>query len=171
MINIVLYAPEIPSNTGNIMRTSMASDTHLILIKPLGFEISDKQLKRSGLDYLKDTKYTIYENFDQFEQNHPGSYYLISRYGKKTYSDEVFKKEDDIYLIFGNESSGLSKEILKKYKDKALRIPMVKNARSLNLSNSVAIVLYEAARQQNFFDLATFEAIKGEEFLLKEERK
>ncbi len=165
MINIVLYAPEIPSNTGNIMRTSMASDTHLILIKPLGFEISDKQLKRSGLDYLKDTKYTIYENFDQFEQNHPGSYYLISRYGKKTYSDEVFNKEDDIYLIFGNESSGLSKEILKKYKDKALRIPMVKNARSLNLANSVALVTYEVLRQTGFENLSSEEVIKGRDFI------
>lgn len=165
MINIVLYAPEIPSNTGNIMRTSMASNTHLILIKPLGFELSDKYLKRSGMDYLKDTKYTIYENFEEFEEHHKGSYYLISRYGKKTYSDEVFSKDEDIYLIFGNESSGLSKEILRKHKDKALRIPMVENARSLNLANSVALVTYEVLRQTGFQELSFKEVIKGENFI------
>ena len=165
MINIVLYAPEIPSNTGNIMRTSMATNTRLILIRPLGFELSDKQLKRSGMDYLKDTNYIIYDDFDQFEQNHPGEYYLISRYGKKTYSDEQFKSEDDIYLIFGNESSGLSKDILKKYKHKALRVPMVENARSLNLANTVALVLFESLRQTGFKNLSLKEVIKGENFI------
>lgn len=165
MINIVLYAPEIPSNTGNIMRTSMATNTRLILIRPLGFELSDKQLKRSGMDYLKDTNYIIYDDFDQFEQNHPGEYYLISRYGKKTYSDEQFKIEDDIYLIFGNESSGLSKDILKKYKHKALRVPMVENARSLNLANTVALVLFESLRQTGFKNLSLKEVIKGENFI------
>lgn len=165
MINIVLFAPEIPSNTGNIMRTSMATGTHLILIKPLGFELSDKYLKRSGMDYLKDTKYTIYENFSEFEENHPGHYYLISRYGKKTYSDEKFVHDKDIYLIFGNESSGLSQEILRKHKDKALRIPMVANARSLNLANSVALITYEVLRQTGFENLSSEEVIKGKDFI------
>ncbi|NLC34524.1 MAG: tRNA (cytidine(34)-2'-O)-methyltransferase [Erysipelothrix sp.] len=167
MINIVLYAPEIPSNTGNIMRTSMASNTRLILIKPLGFELSDKQLKRSGLDYLKDTNYIIYDNFSDFEANHPGSYYLISRYGKKTYSDETYKSDEDIYLIFGNESSGLHPDILRKYKEKAVRIPMVANARSLNLANSVALVVYEALRQTGFSNLSLTEQIKGADFIDK----
>lgn len=165
MINIVLYAPEIPSNTGNIMRTSMASNTNLILIRPLGFELSDKYLKRSGMDYVKDTDYTIYDSFEEFEDNHPGNYFLISRYGKQTYSDANFKSAEDVYLIFGNESSGLSKEILKKYKHKALRIPMVENARSLNLANSVALVVYEAHRQTGFEKLSKTEVIKGADFI------
>lgn len=166
MINIVLYAPEIPSNTGNIMRTSMASHANLILIRPLGFELSDKYLKRSGMDYVKDTDYTIYDSFEEFEQHHHGNYYLISRYGKETYSDANFKDDDeDIYLIFGNESRGLSKDILKKYKHKALRIPMVENARSLNLANTVALVVYEAHRQNGFKKLSKTEVIKGADFI------
>ncbi len=167
MINIVLYAPEIPSNTGNIMRTSMASHTNLILIRPLGFELSDKYLKRSGMDYVKEDDYTIYDSFEEFEENHKGQYFLISRYGKKTYSDESFVCDDDIYLIFGNESSGLSTEILKKYKDKALRIPMVENARSLNLANTVALVVYEVHRQRGFESLSRTEVIKGADFIDK----
>ncbi len=165
MINIVLFAPEIPNNTGNIMRTAMASNTRLHLVKPLGFELSDKQLKRSGLDYLKDTNYTIYDSFTDFEAKNPGKYFLISRYGKATYSDANFACEEDVYLIFGNESSGLSKEILKKYKDSSLRIPMVENARSLNLANTVALVLYESLRQTGFKNLSLKEAIKGEDFI------
>lgn len=167
MINIVLYAPEIPSNTGNIMRTSMASNTNLILIRPLGFQLSDKYLKRSGMDYVKDTDYTIYDSFEEFEEANEGEYYLISRYGKKTYSDEVFESDKNIYLIFGNESRGLSKEILSKYKDKALRIPMVDNARSLNLANTVALVTYEVHRQRGFENLSKTEVIKGADFIDK----
>ncbi len=168
MINIVLYAPEIPSNTGNVMRTSMASNTNLILIRPLGFQLSDKYLKRSGMDYVKEDDYTIYDNFEDFEANEKGQYYLISRYGKKTYSDAVFNDEDaDIYLIFGSESSGLSKEILRKHKEKALRIPMVEDARSLNLANTVALVTYEVHRQTGFKNLSRTEVIKGADFIDK----
>ena len=167
MINIVLYAPEIPSNTGNIMRSVMATNTNLILIKPLGFKLEDKYLKRSGMDYLKDVHYEIFENFNDFKEVHKGEYFLISRYGKKTYSNENFKLDKDIYLIFGNESSGLSKEIVREYKNRALRIPMVENARSLNLANSVALVLYEVLRQNDFFDLSSTEVIKGADFIDK----
>ena len=165
MINIVLYAPEIPSNTGNIMRTCMASNCHLILIRPLGFKLSDKYLKRSGMDYLKDLKYEIFDSFDDFERVHEGDYFLISRYGKDTYSNVDYTESENIYLIFGNESSGLSNEILTKYKDHALRIPMAKTARSLNLANSVAIVAYEVLRQNDFMDLSKKEVIKGENFI------
>ena len=99
MINIVLFAPEIPSNTGNIMRTCMASDNHLILIRPLGFKLSDKYLKRSGMDYVKDLDYEIFESFEDFKKVHHGEYYLISRYGHKTYSDFSFDSTKNIYLI------------------------------------------------------------------------
>ncbi|NLC54609.1 MAG: tRNA (cytidine(34)-2'-O)-methyltransferase [Erysipelothrix sp.] len=167
MINIVLYAPEIPSNTGNIMRTCMASDTHLILIRPLGFKLSDKYLKRSGMDYVKDLNYEIFDSFADFKKVHKGDYYLISRYGHKTYSDFKFEAKENIYLIFGNESSGLADEIIHEYKDQAMRIPMVKDARSLNLANSVAIVVYEVLRQQNFNNLSKEEVIKGADFIDK----
>lgn len=165
MINIVLYAPEIPNNTGNIMRTCMASHIHLILIRPLGFKLSDKYLKRSGMDYVKDLNYEVFDSFEEFEIAHKGDYYLVSRYGKKTYSDFKFKSSNDVYLIFGNESSGLSERIIKKYKDTAMRIPMAADARSLNLANSVAIVAYEVLRQYDFNDLSRTEVIKGANFI------
>ena len=167
MINIVLYAPEIPSNTGNIMRTCMASGAHLILIRPLGFKLSDKYLKRSGMDYVKDLDYEIFDSFEDFKNVHQGDYYLISRYGHKTYSDYKYEAKKNIYLIFGNESSGLSDEIIREYKDSAMRIPMVKDARSLNLANSVAIVVYEVLRQQDFNNLSKEEVIKGADFIDK----
>lgn len=165
MINIVLFAPEIPSNTGNIMRTCMASGIHLILIRPLGFMLSDKYLKRSGMDYVKDLDYEVFDDFAAFEKAHSGAYFLISRYGKKTYSDVDYKPLDNIYLIFGSESSGLSDEIIKKYKDQAVRIPMKPNARSLNLANSVAIVGFEVLRQKSFESLSKKEVIKGADFI------
>lgn len=167
MIHIVLFAPEIPSNTGNIMRTAMATNTNLILIKPLGFKLEDKYLKRSGMDYLKDVHYEIFDNFEEFEKVHKGEYFLISRYGKKVYSDENFKVLGDIYLIFGNESSGLSADVLHKYKNRALRIPMVAGARSLNLANSVAVVLYEVLKTYDFMHLSKTEVIKGADFIDK----
>lgn len=165
MINIVLFEPEIPNNTGNIMRTCMASNIHLILIRPLGFKLSDKYLKRSGMDYVKDLDYEIFDDFKAFEQVHKGDYFLVSRYGQKTYSDFNFKSSKDIYLIFGSESGGLSHEIFEGYRDFAMRIPMAANARSLNLANSVAIVAYEALRQNNFNSLSRQEVIKGADFI------
>lgn len=168
MINIVLFQPEIPSNTGNIMRTCMASGIHLILIRPLGFSLSDKYLKRSGMDYVKDLDWEVFDDFSDFEKKHNGEYFLVSRYGKKTYSDSDFNIDKDIYLIFGSESSGLSHEIVEKYRSRAVRIPMQKDARSLNLANSVAIVAYEALRQNDFNDLSKTEVIKGANFIDKQ---
>ena len=165
MINIVLFQPEIPSNTGNIMRTCMATNIHLILIKPLGFKLSDKYLKRSGMDYVKDLDYEVFEDFEEFEKAHHGDYFLVSRYGKKTYSNFNFKESENVYLIFGSESSGLSHEIFEKYRDQAMRIPMMANARSLNLANSVAIVAYEALRQNDFDGLSRTEVLKGADFI------
>ena len=167
MINIVLFAPEIPNNTGNIMRTCMATEIHLILIRPLGFKLSDKYLKRSGMDYVKDLDYEVFDDFEDFEKAHQGDYYLVSRYGKKTYSDFDFTASENVYLIFGNESSGLSEEIISKYKDNAMRIPMAANARSLNLANSVAVVSYEVLRQLDFNHLSRTEVIKGADFIDK----
>ena len=173
MLNIVLYQPEKPANTGNIIRTAMALNATVHIIKPISFSLDEKEFKRAGMDYIKDVDIHIYENVKEFyEINDYPEVFYVTRYSKKTYSSFDFScVSKDYYFMFGRESSGIPHSILREHEDHLLRIPMTPNARSLNLSNSVAIVLYEAARQQNFFDLATFEAIKGEEFLLKEERK
>lgn len=168
MLNIVLFEPEIPQNTGNIMRTCVATNAVLHLIKPMGFSLDDKYLKRSGLDYIKDLEYYIYENYDDFKSKNKGEYYFLTRYGKKTYSDFDFSNNrQNIYLVFGKESTGIDKNILKSNLDRCLRIPISDKARSLNLSNSVAIVLFEALRQQSFNNLSRVETFKGEDFLEK----
>ncbi|AFS78099.1 RNA methyltransferase SpoU [Gottschalkia acidurici 9a] len=153
-VNIVLYQPEIPQNTGNIARSCAATGASLHLIKPLGFSIDDKHLKRAGLDYWSLLDLHVYENIDEFfEKNSSGSFYFSTTKGVKNYSDFAF--EENSFIIFGKETAGLPKEILEKYREKTMRIPMVnvEKARSLNLSNSVAIVLYEALRQQGFLNL------------------
>mgnify|MGYP003292352766 CR=1 FL=1 len=167
MINIILFQPEIPQNTGNIIRTSMAIGARLHLIKPLGFSLDEKSLKRAGMDYIDEVDLTIYEDIDDFNMQNPDAdIYYVTRYAKKSYSSYDFSDvTKDYYFMFGRESTGIPHEILRNHEDKLLRIPMVINARSLNLSNSVAIVTYEAMRQQNFFNLSTIEAIKGEDFL------
>ena len=167
MINVVLYQPEIPSNTGNIIRTCSALNAKLHLIKPLGFSLEEKELKRASMDYIDLSDITIYESFEEFLILHENdNIYLISRYAQKTYADVDFKDASkDVYLIFGKESSGLPYDFLKKHFSKALRIPMKPEARSLNLSNCVALVSYEVSRQQNFFSLSTYEAIKGKDFI------
>lgn len=166
MIHIVLFEPEIPQNTGNIMRTCVATKTILHIIKPIGFSLDDKQLKRSGMDYIHDLTYYIYENYDDFESKNKGNYYFITRYGKKTYSDVDYSNPThDIYLIFGKESTGIPKERLKQNLNRCLRIPIASTARSLNLSNAVAIVLFEVLRQQHFNHLSKVERIKGPDFL------
>ncbi len=167
MINIVLYQPEIPSNTGNIIRTCAAINAKLHLIKPLGFSLDEKDLKRASMDYINLSDIIIYESFEDFLFLHEDdNIFLITRYASNPYSNVDFSNiSDDIYLVFGKESSGLPHDFLAKHKDKLLRIPMMPEARSLNLSNSVAIVSYEVARQQNFFGLSTYEAIKGKNFL------
>ena len=169
MIHIVLFEPEIPQNTGNIMRTCAGTYTKLHLIKPLGFSLEEKYLKRSAVNYIDHCDYTVYENFEEFKQkNNKGKYFYLTRYGKNTYSDVNYSDiEEDIYLIFGKESTGIPKEILKSDLDKCLRIPTNGNIRALNLSNCVALVLFEVLRQKDFPKLSKVEIIKGADFLEK----
>lgn len=166
MIHIVLYEPEIPQNTGNIMRTCVATGCELHLIKPLGFKLDEAKLRRSGMDYIDDLVYTVYERFEDFCVTHSGTMFYITRYGKKTpYQVEFAQVQGDIILVFGKESTGIPKEILRKDLDHCLRLPMVGSARSLNLSNSVAIVIYEVLRQLDFPGLSKVEVLKGEDWL------
>lgn len=167
MINIVLYEPEIPQNTGNIMRTCVATGAKLHLIKPLGFELDEKRIRRSGVNYIDKLNYEVYENFDDFKSKNKGTYYYFTRYGKKPHSSFNYKEDinKDIYLIFGKESTGIPKEILQKDLEHCMRIPMTSNVRSLNLSNCVAIVLYEVLRQFDYNDLLRTEPHKGENFI------
>lgn len=166
MIHIVLYEPEIPQNTGNIMRTCVATNAKLHLIKPLGFKLDEQRIRRSGMDYIDDLKYEVYENFDEFTQKIPGDYFYITRYGKKSpYQVDFTQEKGDVILIFGKESTGIPKTILSTHLEHCLRLPMVASARSLNLSNTVAIVIYEVLRQLNFPDLSLVEVLKGEDWL------
>ena len=149
MLNIVLHEPEMPANTGNIGRTCVATGSVLHLIKPLGFEISDKMLKRAGLDYWDKLDVRIYENFEDFLAKNPGAkIFMSTTKSKQTYVDVEY--EDNCYIMFGKESAGIPEEILLDYKETAIRIPMLDKIRSLNLSNAVAIVTYEALRQLDF---------------------
>lgn len=167
MINIVLYEPEIPGNTGNIMRTCAGTNTKLHLIEPLGFSLDDKYIKRSGVNYLEHCDYIVYKNYDEFlKENKEGKFYFLTRYGKKPHTVfDYSNREENIYFVFGKESTGIKKEILKDNLDHCMRIPMNEHIRSLNLSNTVAIVLFEALRQQNFNDLRTTEPFKGENYI------
>lgn len=151
-MNIVLHEPEIPENTGNIGRTCVATGSVLHLIKPLGFVIDDKHLKRAGLDYWPKLEYHIYENYEDFLAKNPGAniYYATTK-AHKTYTDVSFGPDD--YIMFGKETAGIPEEILVDNEENCIRIPMVGDIRSLNLSNSVAIVLYEALRQNGFSEL------------------
>ena len=167
MINIVLYEPEIPQNTGNIMRTCSVFEMKLHLIEPLGFSLDERHLKRCGLDYISELDYTVYKNWDEFIKDKEGQFVFFSRYALKSFNECVFDKEKDIYMVFGKESTGIDKQILKDHLDECYRIPMRKNARSLNLSNCVAIGAYECLRQTGFGDLSDREVIKGEDFLLR----
>lgn len=153
-INIVLYEPEIPSNTGNIGRTCAATGSRLHLIEPLGFRLSEKNLKRAGMDYWNDLDVTRYLDYEDFLQRNPGAkIYMATTKGPNVYTDARF--EPDCYIMFGKESGGIPEEILYENKENAIRIPMNPSIRSLNLANSVAIVLYEALRQQNFAGMQT----------------
>lgn len=172
MLNIVLYEPEIPTNTGNIMRTCVATGTKLHLIKPLGFSLDEASIKRSGVNYIDKLDYVVYENFDDFKSKNIGTYYYFTRYGKKPHTSfDYSNKDENIYLIFGKESTGIDKNILKNNLEHCMRIPMTSNVRSLNLSNCVAIVLYEVLRQQDYRDLLRTEPHKGEDFLEKYKEK
>lgn len=168
MINIVLFEPEIPQNTGNIMRTCAGTNSTLHLIEPLGFKLDEKNIKRSGVNYIENCNYYVYKNFEEFEKKNKGTYYFLTRYGKKPHSSFNYSdSNENIYLIFGKESTGIPKEILKDHFDNCMRIPMNKNIRSLNLSNCVAIMLYEVLRQQNYNDLLRTEPFKGEDYILE----
>lgn len=169
MNNIVLYEPEIPQNTGNIMRTCVATGTKLHLIKPLGFTIDDAHLKRCGVNYIDKLEYTIYENFSDFKEKNPGIYYYFTRYGHKPHTSFDYSnlKDENLYFIFGKESTGIPKEILQQDLEHCMRIPMTSNVRALNVSNSVAIVIYEALRQQNYRGLLFEEPHKGKDYLEK----
>ena len=148
-LNIVLFEPEIPANTGNIGRTCVATGTRLHLIEPLGFSLSEKALKRAGMDYWKDLDVTTYVNWEDFCQKNPNAkiYYATTK-ARHVYSEVNY--ESDCYIMFGKESAGIPEEILKENPDTCVRIPMLGEIRSLNLSNSVAVVLYEALRQNAF---------------------
>ena len=166
MNNIVLYQPEIPQNTGNIMRTCVATNTKLHLIKPLGFKVDDASLKRSGVNYIDKLEWEVYENWEEFKKKNKGTYYYFTRYGHKPHSSfDYNKKDEELYFIFGKESTGIPKEILKEDLEHCMRIPMTDNVRALNVSNSVAIVIYEALRQQEYNDLLMEEPHKGNDFL------
>ena len=166
MINIVLYEPEIPQNTGNIMRTCAGTGAKLHLIEPMGFRITDKTVKRSGVNYIEHCDYTIYDNWEDFKSKNIGTYYYLTRYGKKPHTSfDYSDTSENIYLIFGKESTGIPKEILAKEIDHCMRIPMNANIRALNVSNSVAIMLYEVLRQQNYPGLLMEEPFKGADYL------
>lgn len=149
MLNIVLLEPEIPANTGNIGRTCVASGTRLHLIEPLGFSLSEKALKRAGMDYWKDLDVTTYIDYQDFLDRNPGAkIYMATTKARKIYTEVSY--EDDCYIMFGKESAGIPEEILVQNQENCIRIPMMEKIRSLNLGNSAAIVLYEALRQNGF---------------------
>lgn len=148
-LNIVLFEPEIPANTGNIGRTCVATGTRLHLIEPLGFRLNEKSIKRAGMDYWEHLDVTRYINFEDFLEKNPGAkIYMATTKAPNVYTEVNY--EPDCYIMFGKESAGIPEEILVDHKEDCIRIPMIGEIRSLNLSNSVAIVLYEALRQNNF---------------------
>ena len=173
MIHVVLYRPEKPQNTGNIMRTCVAIHACLHIIGPLSFSIDSKDLKRVGMDYIDDLKMFYYPDYEDFVKKFPNvNVYYVTRYADTVYSSFNFSDPvKDIFVMFGRESTGIPHDILREHPDRLLRLPMVPEARSLNLSNCVAIIVYEILRQQKFPNLATSEAIKGEDFLINESKK
>lgn len=165
-VHIVLYEPEIPQNTGNIMRTAMATGAHLHLIEPLGFVYDEKRVRRSGLDYIDQLELTMHTDWQEFLETVDGDLYFVTRYGEKSHSDFNYPtKNKNIYLVFGKESTGIPLDILSSHLDTCMRLPMVKEARSLNLANSVAIVVYEVMRQLDYQDLSLVETQKGADWL------
>ena len=171
MINVVLFEPEIPGNSGNIMRTCVATDTKLHFIKPLGFSLDEKYVKRSGVNYIEYCDYKVYENWDDFySKNKDGDFYFLTRYGHKPHTSfDYSDNKKNIYFVFGKESTGIPREILKPHLDRCMRMPMTDKVRALNLSNTVAIMVYEALRQQNYNDLLRDEpddiGHKGDHFI------
>jgi tRNA (cytidine/uridine-2'-O-)-methyltransferase len=172
MINVVLFEPEIPGNTGNIMRTCVATNTNLHLIKPLGFSLDEKYIRRSGVNYIDNCNYQVYENWDDFynKNKDKGEFYFLTRYGHKPHTTfDYSDSKKNIFFVFGKESTGIPREILKPHLDKCMRMPMTDKVRALNLSNTVAIMVYEALRQQDYNDLLrdepSNEGHKGDHFI------
>ncbi len=152
-IHVVMVEPEIPQNTGNIARTCAATGAKLHLVHPLGFDISEKAVKRAGLDYWDKVEIEEHKSLTEFLEKYKpecNNMFFVTTKGQHTYCEPNYEKMEDIFLLFGKETKGLPEALLKKYIDKSIRIPMRKNLRSLNLSNSVNIVLYEVYRQKNF---------------------
>ncbi|AZV61185.1 tRNA (uridine(34)/cytosine(34)/5-carboxymethylaminomethyluridine(34)-2'-O)-methyltransferase TrmL [Peribacillus frigoritolerans] len=154
-IHVVLYQPQIPANTGNIARTCAGTDTSLHLIRPLGFSTDDKQLKRAGLDYWENVKIHYYDSLEEFfERNAGGEFYYLTKFGEQPHSSFDYSDQDsEIFFIFGRETTGLPKDLIQENMERCLRIPMTDKVRSLNLSNTAAILVYEALRQQNYREL------------------
>ena len=172
MINVVLFEPEIPGNTGNIMRTCVATNTYLHLIKPLGFSLDEKYIRRSGVNYIDNCNYQVYENWDDFysKNKDKGEFFFLTRYGHKPHTTfDYSDSTKNIYFVFGKESTGIPREILKPHLDRCMRMPMTDKVRALNLSNTVAIMVYEALRQQDYNDLLrdepSNEGHKGDHFI------
>lgn len=152
-LNIVLVHPQIPQNTGNIARTCSATNSALHIIKPMGFTVDDKKLKRAGLDYWYELSITYYDSIEEFFTKNPGEYYFFSTKSQNIYSDTSYS--GNVYLFFGREDAGLSEDLLRENLDRCVRVPMADTARSLNLSNTVALAAYEVLRQWDFLDLKT----------------
>ena len=168
--NIVLFEPEIPQNSGNIMRTCAGTDTHLHFIKPLGFKLDDAHLKRCAVNYVENVNFSVYENWEDFTSKNKGKMYFLTRYGLKTPHELVLNDpEETYYFIIGKESTGIPKVILQEHLDDCIRIPTNDKIRSLNISNVAAICIFEALRQQDYNDLSRYEpeTLKGKDFLLK----
>ncbi len=173
MINVILYMPEIPPNTGNIIRTCYATGAKLHIIKPISFDLFHPNIKRSSAGRnLNDIDFEIHECYNDFIKKYGNKkIYYISRYGLKNYSEINYSQEDDIWIMFGTESTGIPKKILQKSIETCLRIPMKKECRSLNLANSVNLIVYEILRQKNFEGLSKFEHQKGKNFILELENE
>lgn len=152
-LNIVLVEPQIPQNTGNISRTCAVTGAALHMIKPYGFVVTDKHLKRAGLDYWDKLEIYEYDNLDEFFEKNDGAYYFFTTKGRKVHSEANYPEDKDVYLIFGREDKGLPEDLLYNHPDECVRIPMRNELRSLNLSNSVAIAVYETLRQWDYPDL------------------
>lgn len=152
--HIVLFQPEIPQNTGNIARTCAATNTTLHLIKPLGFSVEEKMVRRAGLDYWEYVDIYYYDSIEIFFDQNPGNYYMLSKFGKKAHSDMDYSDtEENHYFVFGRETTGLPEWVREKYDEALLRVPMTGNVRSLNLANTATLLVYEALRQQNYPEL------------------
>ncbi|MBN2696891.1 MAG: tRNA (cytidine(34)-2'-O)-methyltransferase [Bacilli bacterium] len=167
-LNVVLYHPEIPQNTGNIMRTCAGTGAVLHLIEPLGFKLDAKHLKRSGVNYLEHVQYKVYKSWDEFVELNQGVYAMFTRYGDRSPDQFDFTNpEAEYYLVFGKESTGIPKEILRNYRENCLRFPINDKIRSLNLANTVAVALFEVLRQQGYPGLSRSEpeTLKGPSWL------